>query len=209
METETPEIFLQVNEWGKIRSVPFPTFHIPDNRAFFEFCVANGDTTLRFAREADGEVRLMPPSGSQTGKANGYILVELSLWNRMKGEPGYVFDASSGFLFPSGIIRAPDIAYVEKSRYDALTEDEREHHAPVVPDFLVEVMSPSDHLARMQAKMNIYKANGVPLGWLIDRKNRTVYVYRSNADVETFENPVSIAADPELPGFVLSLERVF
>ncbi|MBC7805494.1 MAG: Uma2 family endonuclease [Akkermansiaceae bacterium] len=207
--TEAPELFLQVTEWGETRTVPFPTFTLPDDRAFFEFCVANADTTLRFERNADGEVRLMPPSGSETGKANGYVLVELALWNRMHGEPGYVFDASSGFKFPNGAIRAPDVAYVEKSRYDVLPLSERELHAPVAPDFVVEVMSPSDRLPRMRAKMEEYKTNSVRLGWLIDRKNRTVYVYRPGTAAETLPDPATVSADPELPGFVLTLERVF
>lgn len=207
--TEAPELFLQVTEWGETRTVPFPTFTLPDDRAFFEFCVANADTTLRFERNADGEVRLMPPSGSETGKANGYVLAQLFKWNEANGEPGYVFDASSGFKFPNGAIRAPDVAYVEKSRYDALPLSEREPHAPVAPDFVVEVMSLSDRLPRMRAKMDEYKTNGVRLGWLIDSKNRTVHVYRPGATAETLPDPERIVADPELPGFVLPLDRVF
>ncbi|MBC8139753.1 MAG: Uma2 family endonuclease [Fibrella sp.] len=189
--------------------MPSPTFTLPDDRGFFEFCVANADTTLPFERNADGEVQLMPPSGSETGKANGYVLVELSLWNRMNGEPGYVFDASSGFKFPNGAIRAPDVAYVEKSRYDVLPLSERELHAPVAPDFVVEVMPPCERLPRVRAKTEEYKTNRVRLGWLIDRKNRTVYVYRPDMAAETLPAPTTVAADPELPGFVLSLDRVF
>ncbi len=209
MTTDAPEIFLQFTEFGQTRAVPFPKFYLPDDRAFFEFCVSNAGTTLRFEREADGEVRLMPPSGSATGRANAYILAQLFNWNESRGESGYVFDSSSGFVLPSGAIRAPDIAYVEKGRFDALTDDEREHHAPLAPDFVVEVMSPSDRLSTLQAKMNEYLANGVRLGWLIDRRNHTVYVYRPNGAVESLINVESVSAEPELSGFVMSLDRVF
>lgn len=209
MRTDAPEVFLQFTEWGETRAVPFPKFYLPDDQAFFEFCVANSDTTLRFERDTDGEVKLMPPSGSETGKANAYILVELALWNRANNEPGYVFDASAGFLFPNRAVRAPDIAYIEKARYDALTDDEREHHAPIAPDFVVEVMSPSDRLSAGQAKMDEYMANGVRLAWLIDRRNRTVYVYRPGTATEVLVEAASISADSELAGFILTLERVF
>lgn len=211
MKTEeaAPEMFLQFTQWGETRTVSFPPLYIPDDRAFFEFCVANGDSTLRFEREPNGEVRLMPPSGTDTGKANALILVEIALWNRANGNPGYVFDASSGFKLPDGSIRAPDIAYVEKSRFDALTKEEQALHAPLAPDFVVEVMSPTDRLAKLKAKMAEYATNGVRLGWLVDRKNRTVYVYRPGAEPETLTDPASVSADPELPGFVLDLAPVF
>lgn len=209
MQPDAPEIFLQFTEFGQTRSVPFPKFNLPDDRAFFEFCVSNTDTTLRFEREADGEVRLIPPSGSATGKANAETLAELHIWNRHKGRIGYVFDSSSGFVFPNGAVRAPDIAYVEKSRFDALTDDEREHHAPLAPDFLVEVMSPSDRLNASQAKMDEYLANDVLLGWLIDRRNRTVYIYRPGRAMESLVEAEAVSADPELPGFSMPLDRVY
>lgn len=209
METSAPEMLLQVTEFGKTRTETFPRFYLRDDQAFFEFCVANSESTLRFEREADGEVRLMPPSGSETGKANGCILARLFIWNEANGEPGYVFDASSGFRLPSGAVRAPDIAYVQKSRYDALTKDEREHHAPVAPDFVVEVMSPSDRLGTVQSKMKEYMENGVRLGWLIDRRNRTVSVYRPGQDAQTLPDPEAVSADPELAGFTVRLAPVW
>lgn len=209
MLPDAPEIYLQVTEFGETRLEPFPRFHIPDDQAFFEFCVANGHSTLRFERESDGEVRLMPPSGSETGRINGEILTELNIWNRQSAILGYTFDSSSGFLLPSSAVRAPDVAWVEKSRYDALTDDQREHHAPLAPDFVVEVMSPSDRLTNLQAKMDEYISNGVRLGWLLDRKNRTVYVYRPGAEAVPHHDPTTLSADPELPGFVLDFSRLF
>ena len=209
MTIDAPELFLQYKEWGQLRTVPFPKFSLPDDRAFWNFCVSNSDTTLRFERESDGEVRLMPPSGSETGKANGYILANLFNWNDSRDEPGYVFDSSSGFALPNGAIRAPDVAYVEKSRYDALTDDEREHHAPLAPDFVVEVMSPFDRLTNLQSRMSEYMTSGVRLGWLIDRRERTVYVYRTGQVAQMLTGVNMVSADPELPGFVLSLERIF
>ena len=190
-------------------SEPFPKFYLPDDRAFFEFCNANSDSTLFFEREPDGEVRLMPPSGTENGRINAVFVGELALWNRANGEPGYVFDASTGFTFPNGAVRAPDVSFVAKARYDALTEEEQAHHAPIAPDFVVEVMSPSDRLPKQQEKMREYVANGVRLGWLVDRKTRTVYVFRQGAAMETLTNADTVSADPALPGFALSTARVF
>ncbi|MBC8140228.1 MAG: Uma2 family endonuclease [Armatimonadetes bacterium] len=208
MITDSPLLVARFPGLDYELSEPFPKFYLPDDRAFFEFCNANSDSTLFFEREPDGEVRLTPPSGSETGRANATILGLLFVWNMQNGEPGYVFDAPTGFTLPSGAIRAPDVSYVAKARYDALTEDEQAHHAPIAPDFVVEVMSPSDRLPKQQDKMREYMTNGVRLGWLIHRKTRTVHTFRQGADMETLAD-VATVADPELPGFTLSTARVF
>lgn len=208
--TDAPTVEILFTNGRERQALPFPKLYLPDDGEFLRFCAGFESNSLFFEREATGEVTLMPPSGSNTGRANGMVFGNLFVWNRAQGSPGYVFDASSGFKFPSGAIRAPDVAYIEKSRYDALTEDEREHIAPIAPDFVVGVMSPTDRLARSQSKMDEYMANGVRLGWLIDRKNRTVYVYRpGTSEPETYVDPASVAAGPELPDFVLDLRPVF
>ncbi len=78
------------------------------------------------------------------------------------------------------------------------------------PDFVVEVMSPWDRLAKAQEKMQEYMENGARLGWLIDRKNRTVYIYRPDTpEPEVLTDPQTASGDPEVPGFVADLTRVF
>jgi Uma2 family endonuclease len=47
------------------------------------------------------------------------------------------------------------------------------------------------------------------LGLLINRKNRTVYCYRSNAEVKTVENPDAVSCEPELPGFALQMAKIW
>jgi len=209
MITDTPLLVARFPGFDHEFAEPFPKFYLPDDRAFFEFCNANSDSTLFFEREPDGEVCLMPPSGTETGRANATILGLLFVWNTQNDEPGYVFDASTGFTLPNGAVRAPDVSFVAKARYDALTKDEQAHHAPIAPDFVVEVMSPSDRLPKQQAKMYEYRANGARLGWLIDRKSRTIYVFRPGAEMETLVGAATITADPELPGFALDTARVF
>ena len=57
--------------------------------------------------------------------------------------------------------------------------------------------------------MREYLSNGVILGWLIDRKNRQVYVYRPNQEVEILDTPETVKGDPELPGFGLTDGHIF
>ena len=57
--------------------------------------------------------------------------------------------------------------------------------------------------------MDEYIENGSWLGWLIDPRNRRVYVYRPDSEMKTLENPATISADPELKGFTLELEEIW
>ena len=106
-------------------------------------------------------------------------------------------------------MRSPDASWVERSRLGALTREQQEQFLPLCPDFLIELRSPSDQLPPVMAKMEEYVANGARLGWLIDPNERRVHVYRPGAEPQVLDDPSSVAADPELPGFVLDLEEVW
>ncbi|MFB2838595.1 Uma2 family endonuclease, partial [Floridanema evergladense] len=104
----------------------------------------------------------------------------------------------------------PDASWIKLERWNSLTPEQQQKFAPICPDFVVELRSPSDNLKPLQEKMSEYmREPGVQLGWLIDRKNRTVYIYRPNQEVEILDNPATISGDPVLPGFILNLNKVW
>ncbi len=173
---------------------------------FFEFCQQNPDKRLE--RTAEGELIIMAPSGGGTGKRNLSIGAQLYYWADSDGT-GEAFDSSTGFILPNGANRSPDASWILKTRLAALTPDEKEKFIPLCPDFLVELMSPSDSLPKSQAKMDEYAENGTRLGLLIDRKKKQVHVYRPGQSVQVLDNPQTISGDPELPGFVLDLDPVW
>jgi len=86
---------------------------------------------------------------------------------------------------------------------------ERTHFPPICPDFVLELLSPSDRLADVQAKMEEYIENGPQLGWLIDPLERKVHIYRAGAPAEVLDNPQTVSGDPLLPGFVLELAKMW
>ncbi len=169
---------------------------------FFELCQANRD--LRIERTAEGDLLIMPPAGAETSHRNAGLTALFYVWARKDGS-GLVFDSSGGFKLPNGATRAPDVAWVRRSRWDALTTEERRGFAPLCPDFVLELRSPSDDLSKLQEKMEEYTANGARLGWLIDPVSRRVHVYHGDARVEILEDPASVSGDPTLPGFRLDL----
>ncbi|WP_445248787.1 Uma2 family endonuclease [Microcoleus sp. OTE_8_concoct_300] len=173
---------------------------------FYQLCEENPD--LKLERSANGELIAMPPTGGETGKRNVKLTTQLDLWNEQT-ELGEVFDSSTGFALPNKADRSPDASWVEKSRWSALTPEQREKFIPLCPDFVIELVSPSDSLKKTQEKMQEYMENGCRLGWLINRKKREVEIYRPGQDVEVLQSPLTLSGENVLPGFVLNLQKIW
>lgn len=186
--------------------VNLPSIKSMSVEQFYEFCQANRD--LRIERTASGDVIVMPPAFSDTGNRNFKIAVQLGNWAEQDGT-GETFDSSAGFTLPNGAIRSPDASWIKLERWNALTEEQKASFAPICPDFVIELRSKSDTLSSLQNKMQEYIANGASIGWLIDRKNRKVYIYRPNQEPEILDNPETVSGDLELPGFVLPMVKIW
>lgn len=75
--------------------------------------------------------------------------------------------------------------------------------------FVIKLKSASDSLTQLKEKMAEWIENGACLGWLIDRKKRQVHIYRLHQDPEILQNPIQISGDPELPGFMLPMAKIW
>lgn len=173
---------------------------------FARLCQENRD--FRFELTAAQELIVMPPAGSETGRQENRINFRLSAWAEVDGT-GLTFSPSTGFTLPNGAIRSPDASWIKQERWNALTQEQRMGFAPICPDFVIELRSPSDRLSEVQAKMQEYIENGARLGWLIDPQERRVSIYRPTQPVEAFDDPVELRGDPVLPGFVLRVQEVW
>ena len=186
--------------------VNFPAIIQMSHEQFYEFCQANRE--LRIERSATGEVIIMPPTFSDTGNRSGRAFQQLANWADQDGT-GEMFDSSTGFKLPNGATRSPDASWVKGEHWNTLTEEQKASFAPICPDFVIELRSSSDTLSSLQAKMQEYIHNGALSGFLIDRKNHTVHLYRSNQTPEILDAPNSVSADPELPGFILQMAKIW
>ena len=173
---------------------------------FFQLCRKNSD--LRIERNAQGDLTIMAPEGGDTGMRSASITTDLSIWNRQT-QLGFVFGSSTGFKLPNGGDRSPDAAWIMKERWETLTAEQQAKFAPICPDFVIELMSPSDNLKVTQAKMQEYQENGARLGWLINRKDREVEIYRLGKSKEVLQNPIALSGEDVLPEFVLSLAEIW
>jgi Uma2 family endonuclease len=177
-----------------------------DGEEFEKLCQDNRDRS--FELTATGELIVMPPVGGESGNSELELGGELFVWNRQT-RLGKIFSSSTIFVLPNGARRSPDAAWVELSRWEALTPEQRQKFPPLAPDFVIELLSATDRLPPLREKMEEYKANGVRLSLLIDPKNKQVEIYRPGQAPELSESPTSIDCSEIMPGFILSLSEIW
>lgn len=173
---------------------------------FFQLCIDNRD--YRFERNNNGEVIFMPPTGAETGDRNSEINFQLRLWNNQY-KLGKVFDSSTGFRFPSGAMRSPDASWIPLTKWETLEPSSRSKFLPFAPDFMIELLSPSDRAETTRQKMQEYIENGTELGWLINRKQKEVEIYSPTQELKVLISPTVLTAEDILPNFKLNLASIW
>ena len=172
---------------------------------FWRLCGVNRD--LRLERTAEGVLIVMAPAGSGSGRRNASLTAQLFYWSKADGT-GVAFDSSAGFTLPNGAVRAPDTSWIVRARWDELTPARQEKFAPICPDFVAELQSPSDTRSDVQQKMREYQAQGARLGWLIDPERGEAEIYRPGQPVEVLKQPTRLSGEHGLPGIVLDLKGI-
>jgi len=179
---------------------------------FAALCQANPNAVLEL--DASGRLIHMTPTGSETGARNSRLVMRLLLWADQQG--GWrVFDSSSGFRLPDGSVLSPDASLVRQERWQALTPEERRGFAPLCPDLVVELASPSDEgprgLTALRRKMGAYQTNGAQLGWLLIPDQQAVEIWpASNAgEPQRVEAATELDAGPLFPGLRIDLREIW
>jgi Uma2 family endonuclease len=181
-----------------------------NSQQFEELVFSN--PALRLELTPEGELIIMPPTGGSAGRRNFEINGQLRDWVKSDGN-GIGFDSSTVFILPNGSRRSPDGAWLQLKRWQNLTSEQQDGFPPIAPDFIIELVSPSDiknqRYQDLQAKMLEYLDNGVRLGWLINPQTKIVEIYRLGEGVEILENPQTLQGENVLPGFSLDLEAIW
>ena len=183
--------------------IDLSTLHLTDDQ-FYQLCISNPDLNLE--RTSQGVLIVMPPVGGDSGNREMELGGELYVWNRQT-KLGKVFSSSTIFKLPGGGDRSPDAAWIELSRWEALTSEQRAKFSPIAPDFVLELRSRTDSLKTLQAKMREYLGCGVRLGWLINPNNQQVEIYRQGEEPEVLNLPTVLSGADVLLGFELSIEQ--
>lgn len=162
----------------------------------------------RFETTPQGKLIIMSPTGSLTGEKNSDLNYQLQFWNRSWGL-GKVFDSSTGFKLSNGATRSPDVSWIEIGRWQSIPKAQQRRFAPIDPDFVIELMSPTDDRLELQQKMVEYIKCGVKLGWLICPDEKQVEIYRQGEKKKTLDNPGSLSGEDILPGLTVDLTDIF
>ena len=174
--------------------------------------LAYAEQIARMELTKDGELIIMSPTGGTAGRKNSRLTQQVRNWADLDAT-GEVFDSSTVFILPNGARKSPDVSWIKLDRWNQLTEAQQDGFPPIVPDFVIELVSPSDlknqRYEDLQAKMQEYLDNGVRLGWLIEPSAKTVEIYRTGKQVEILNNPQTLSGENVLSGFVLDLSSIF
>lgn len=133
------------------------------------------------------------------------LSIDLGNWNRQTSL-GKVFSSSTIFKLPGGGNRSPDAAWVELSRWQSLTLEQRQKFPPIAPDFVIELRSRTDDLPTLQEKMQEYLDSGVQLGWLFNLQEQQVEIYRQGQAKAVRTLPTHLSGEGVLPGLELPVE---
>jgi Uma2 family endonuclease len=174
--------------------------------ALYRLCRDNSELDLELT--AAGELIVMTPAGAESGRREARLIQRLTQWADAADCPGVVFSSNAGFTLPNGAMRAPDAAWIPRTRWDALTRSQRETFAPICPDFVVELRSPSDSVQELDDKLAEYVANGARLAWLLDSIEGRVSIHRPDAEPARIDRPTWIDGGSVLPGFRFDFREI-
>jgi Uma2 family endonuclease len=178
-----------------------------DDDEFYEFCRQNDQ--LKIERDSNGTIYIMSNTGGTTGMLNAIITYWLMHWH-ISTNLGRVFDSSTAFRLPSTAVRSRDAAWIAAERWNQLTEQEKAKFPPICPDFIIELLSVNDDLKMIQKKVqDEWIGNGCRLAWLIDPSTESVFIYRSDSDVQVLNGfDQTISGENVLPGFEFDLGKL-
>ena len=149
----------------------------------------------------------MTPVGGMGGRRENFIGRELDFYAEEQG--GFAFGANTGFRLPDGSVLAPDAAWMSSDHWNSLSPTQQEKYPPRCPDFVVEVLSGTDSIKVLEAKMETWLANGAQLAWMVDPYAATITIYRPDAVPEVLLRPDSIEAGAPVAGFRLTTSRLW
>ena len=179
--------------------------HISDSD-LENLCASNPE--LKFETNADGNLIVMSPTGTLTGAKNGDLFAQIWTWNRQY-RLGRVFDSSTGFKLSNNSVRSPDVSWMKLAKWNSLTDKQKRGFAPIDPDFVLELMSPTDDLLVIQQKMKEYMTCDIKLGWLINPDDKQVEIYRFGQDKEVLDNPSNLSGENIMPNLIVDLSDIF
>lgn len=154
----------------------------------------------------DGDLLMSP-----VGATHGILCVRLVtlLTNFVQRRKlGQVFDSSTGFRLSDEILLSPDVSFVSRARLAKIMVAPNKFLYGA-PDLVVEVVSPSDRMPRIEAKLEKYFSHGTRLAWIVNMKLAAVAVREPSGEKLLRRTGETLTGGSVLPGFKCQLGKLF
>jgi Uma2 family endonuclease len=161
---------------------------------------------VKIERDKHGVITIHPPMTLKSAYYEGEAFFALKQWSKTN-KLGRAFSPSAAFDLPDGSTYKADGAWISMKKLKQLTPEQADGISFLVPEFVMEVRSKSDSLAKLKKKMTeAWMANGAQLAWLIDPRSQKAWIYRAGLPVEEVPNfDATLSGEALLPGFELDL----
>jgi Uma2 family endonuclease len=165
----------------------------------------------------DGERIIKMPNVLGPGKAIQALFVALFIYvqqnrlGRVFNEITFILPGKHGPKWVKGS-RIPDVMFYAGTRfedYEAQTPDANLRPIELIPDLVVEVVSPTDKYTDVNRKVEVYLKDGVRLIWVIDPQVRTAMVYAPGQPIIMLNEDDVLRGGDVVPGFEMMLKDVF
>jgi Uma2 family endonuclease len=158
----------------------------------------------------DGRIVMTPPATLRHARIEAEI-ARLLANHVADARLGIVLGSSAGYVLPSGEILEPDCSYVSNARLASGPEPDPNRFVTIVPDLVVEILSPATARRDRTEKKDIYERSGVGEYWLVDLTANEVVVYHRGESGFTAPRAFTIGriASEVLPDLAVDVERLF
>ena len=161
---------------------------------------------LRFEVDEQGALLIMGFPGWNSSRRSMGIGAQVVIWAAAAG--GETVGADAEIRTGNLGRRMPDVAWLSPERLAQLPPD-HEEPLPFCPDFVVEMVSPTDRRSQQQAKMRIWIEHGVRLAWLIDPFAGLADIYREDGSHEQLDRPQTLSGEDVMPGLTVNLAQIW
>ena len=181
----------------------------PDLDCWFEGFAGRNRAQAEYEITAQGDLKIMPPTGFPGDWHESEAVIEVGIWGRANG--GRYGGPTSRFILPDGSRRGPDAWWISPERWRSSPPEARQPpFAAIVPDFIIEIVSPSIRGPDLADKVQRYLQGGARLIWVINARRRQATIHRPGIDPEILDDPEILHGDDVMPGFVFPVrQRIF
>ena len=184
------------------QAIAFESTHSVTQTAFRAFVEKRAQRDEYHYELLNGRVVMNPPAGYPHGEIEHRVQVALFRLATDRGL-GKVFGSSQGYELPSGDTVEPDASFVSRERWSAMPTPGEGDFLHVVPDLVVEILSPSTSSHDRGERKAIYERNGVREYWILDWRSRELVLFQLSGgrfDSGTGYSEKDRGRSPVLPG---------